>query len=302
MYPMPPYLPDDSALLKLLHPPGIRSMTLKPLDLSEDGAAWANSVQNLVTEILMTAQHSSPPRTTAAPPDVDVDDGAPGPSEEDEQPKMRGRSPSEVKARVAALAAKRMTGSASSPKSPGSPASVSPQSPAAFQSAAFSTEESAVGLKPSEVKAQAAARLGPSPLGGGAPSPRPPTSPNKQSENWARRLSALAVDETAAGLKPSEIKAQVPPRGLSKRNSTTLVPLEKLSLAETCTLMTNLGLAKYLEAIKDARVNGAKLTKADDAALVELGLSGLHRRTLLGRLDEFRSAGVPGSIILPDEA
>ncbi|KAJ1631052.1 hypothetical protein T492DRAFT_998418 [Pavlovales sp. CCMP2436] len=270
-----------SALLKLLHPPGIRSMVHKPIDLSADGAAFAEGAGQLVAAILTTAS------SMAAEEASHLNSG--GPSSPDEKPS------------IAALAAKRL---AESPRA-ASPIPAAPLSPAhspglKAAGSGFANEENSVGLRPSEVKAQAAARMPPSPLGGPSP-PRPGLATRTGSALWQP-----LGDEGASGMKPSEVKAAaaqhsspITSRG-SKRNSTTLVPIAQLSVTETIALMSSLGLGKYnsTESFKDARMTGVKLDKSDDASLEALGLSGLHRRTLLGRLDEFRAHGVPGSLLL----
>jgi hypothetical protein len=148
-----------------------------------------------------------------------------------------------------------------------------------------------------------------------AQSRSPPKTPVKAKtpiKEQEVKKAALSAAESAVGMTPSQVKSQAAAMGSPKpaialpavqglrtarRSSTSIVELSELSVDEVAGLMGGLGLHKYAPAFAKAGLSGEALGAQTDESLQELGLGALHRRTLLGRLEDFKSGGVPASLL-----
>ncbi|KAJ1469721.1 hypothetical protein T484DRAFT_1850640, partial [Baffinella frigidus] len=83
----------------------------------------------------------------------------------------------------------------------------------------------------------------------------------------------------------------MPPRPATRK-------LASLSVAEVCGLLPALDLGKYAAAFRAFPVNGSQLGVAADEDLEEVGVaSGMHRRALLQRVQQFLEDGVPLTLL-----
>ena len=85
-------------------------------------------------------------------------------------------------------------------------------------------------------------------------------------------------------------------------NTSTTRQLKSLSVEELCGLLTTLDLGKYAAAFRAFPVNGSQLSVATYMDLLEVGVaSGMHRRALLQRIEQFNKGGVPVNLLLGGE-